>query len=81
MNPRLSDFSYEQITIAYKGLCAHKQQIQDRIEGYRSAELITRMFSAEILQLETELDDLGIWIAQLYHAKEEKKRETIVASN
>jgi hypothetical protein len=81
MNPRLSDFSYEQISIVYKGLCAHKQRIQADIEGYRSAELIARMFENEILQLESELDDLDVVIVQFRYMRDQKKKEAIVASN
>jgi hypothetical protein len=81
MNPRLSDFSYEQITIAYKGLCAHKIEIQEHIAGLRKAELVARMFENEILQYETELESLEQVIIQFAWMWVQKKKEAIVASN
>lgn len=80
-NPKLSDFTLEQLTIATKAFIAHQMDLKDHVRELRKNPSLASMFKDEIIQFESEIEDLQTLIVQFSWIVVLKQEDQKVASN
>lgn len=73
INPKLSDFTYEQLTLIGKTLIYKKFECQDAIDGWQKYPSLEPMFKSDIEAHEKEMDELETLITQFVHAAAQKR--------
>jgi hypothetical protein len=81
MNPRLSDFSYDQLRLSVHVYMKERAVIEAHLLGLKQFPSLQRMFEKEILEGESQICDLNELITQFSYAMACKEEEMRVASN
>lgn len=78
---KLDDFTYDQLRLTAKTLIWKQNDIKDHIAEIKKTPSLERMFEKEILEWESQIEDLNMLIIQFTHAAAQKDFERQVASN
>lgn len=81
IDPKLSDFTLEQLTRNAKLLIKEQARLKNHIADLRKTPSLARMFRDEIVQFETEIEDLQTLVIHFTFVAEQKRMEQRVASN
>ena len=81
MNPKISEFTYEQLSLTAKTLIWKRLDLIDHIEEIKRTPFLERMFKKEITDWQSQIDDLETIITQFSYAAKQKEIERRVSFN
>lgn len=81
MNPKLSEFTYDQLSLTAKTLIWKRLDLIDHITEIRKTAELERMFEKEIMEWQAQIDDLETLITQFSYAAAQKEFERRVSLN
>lgn len=81
MNPRLSDFTEEQLRMMLRAMISQRVDIEKHIINLRSSAYFAKMFAKEILQYETEIEESIQVETQIAHEITKAQSARLVLSN
>lgn len=81
MTVKLSDFTHDQLSLTAKTLILKRQDLIEHVDQMKATPELERMFEKEILEWQSQIDDLETLIAQFTYAAAQKEFELRILWN